>query len=223
VYVLLTIHVVTKQLIRDALVVLTVSNTGLLLKRQHHQPLPILVSVRIVYLNIILAVRSINFSFFDKIDLSSIKYSTNDEMTMEFWFYVYSYSPAIFTSLDVSWHHHVRIQLINVSGVLKSRCYPFVDYLNLPLYTGYAEENKTEKVWFYVRCAADRYTQKFYLNNNSEIPVPSPIPPFVKGTSTTLSIVDNVLPANNNYGFSFVRELKLYSCYNFGFYDASRL
>jgi len=142
---------------------------------------------------------------------------------MEFWFYVYSYVPNTFTSLDVSWHQHLRVRIISVAAVLKSRCYPYVDLTNLPLYSGYAEENKTEKVWFYVTCAADRYQKKFYLNNNAEVAFPTPIPTFTRGTSSTLQIVDNVLPASVNYGFSFVRELKLWSSYNFSFYDASRL
>ena len=144
-------------------------------------------------------------------------------MTMEFWFHVYSYVAGAFTSFDVMWHHHLRIQIISVAGILKSRCYPYVDKDNLGLYTNYSEENKTEKIWFYVRCSADRYKKMYYLNNNTEVPLPTPIPAFTKLTSTFLTIVDNVLAASNNYGFSFVRELKLYSSYNYSFYDASRL
>ena len=141
---------------------------------------------------------------------------------MEFWSYIYSYVTGKFTSLEVSWNQHAKALLTTNTGQLLVRCYPFVELDSTSPYTSYYEDVLVEGKWAYIRCAVNLFTYKYYLNKNSEKTIPT-LPAYVKQNPTSLRVVDNMTVANNNYGFSFIREIKLWGSYNFVFYDPSRM
>ena len=130
--------------------------------------------------------------------------------------------PNKFTSLEVSWGQHARFILITFATQLLSRCYPYVDIDGVN-YSAYYEDPIYMGKWVYLRCAVDLNTQQHYTNKNAEKLINPALPSFVKNNVTTLRIVDYTDASNLNYGFSFIREIKLWSSYNFTFYDTSRL
>ena len=91
-----------------------------------------------------------------------------------------------------------------------------MDKSNSVVYNYYAEDSIFEKNWYYIKCAVNRIKGLFMTQSNTEFKINTPLPiwpsPF---TSTSLYIADNVSNINLNYGFSFVREMKLISSYNF--------
>ena len=117
--------------------------------------------------------------------------------------------------MDIIWDKHINVKIIK-TGNLISRCYPYVDLSNLIVYDNYAEDSIMEKNWYYIKCAVNRnksiYMSQSNINLNIVIPLPTWPSPF---TTTTLIIADKVSNTNLNYGFSFIREMKLMSSYNF--------
>ena len=162
-----------------------------------------------------------NFSIYEKIDIANVGVSTNSEYTLEFWSYVYSFIPGNFSNLEVSWNQHAKIVLINVSGQLISRCYPFNELDALIPYTFYYEDPIQEGKWFFIRCAVNLFTNKHYINKNTEKVIGSSFPSYVKVNPTKLRIYDAVTTLN--YGLSLIRDIRLWSSYNFSFWDSSRL
>ncbi len=148
--------------------------------------------------------------------------SFNNEYTLEFWVFIYSYVPAKFTSLDIIWNQHAQITIITLGIQLFTRCYAFVELNGAP-YNYYTDGLITEGKWFNVRCAINLFTKKYYVNKNSEQTISPDIPTFVKTNPTTMTIEDKMNGANNNYGFSFIKEIKLWSSYLFPHYDTSRM
>jgi hypothetical protein len=168
------------------------------------------------------AINSINFAFYNSITIPNISTTVNDEMTIEFWLYIYSFVPGKFSSIDISWDKHNRVQIISsASNTINVNCYPFVDMSSFNSYTFKYTSGINEKGWYYIRCSVNTYTRKFYVNNAQEMAYSPDPPPFVMPSSTSLTIVDN--STSLNYGFSFIRELKLYSAYLYRLWDPSRI
>lgn len=164
-------------------------------------------------------VRSINWSYYEPLELTGLSNTDNDEIGIDFWVHIHTYRDLKFDYLDISWNHHARIRIIYELGVYKAKCYPYVDISDLNLYNKFYEINFTEKSWFYVRCATDNYYKKYYINKLIEAKYPEDLPSFVRAKTTSLKIEENII--NWNYGFSFIRELKLTSSYHFQFWDPS--
>lgn len=174
----------------------------------------------LLFLNI--AVTSINFSFYNSVTIPNISVPANNEISLEFWAYIYTYVPGTFTSLDVMWDKQARIQIIYTGGSLKANCFPFVDITNLSSYTTSMQDSMVVKTWYYLRCAVNTFTKKYFINSFAQQPY-TPFPTFTASNTTSLQITDNMSLANWNYGFSFIRELKLLSNYPFQFWDPSRM
>ena len=73
--------------------------------------------------------------------------------------------------------------------------------------------------WNYIVCQADKFHNVMSVNNKNEI-IYTPVIYTNKLSTSFLVINDTTI--NFNYGFSFVRELKLFSSYTFNFWDESR-
>ena len=172
---------------------------------------------------LILGLTSLNLSFYSPITISPIQVAKNSEYTVEFWAYIYSYTGGQFLSLDIIWDKHVRLSLVNIAGQISTRCFPFVDQTNAIVYTDYTQDFIFEKNWFYIKCAVNRNKGVYMTQSNVEKNIVTTLPlwpsPF---TTTSLYIGDNVSAVNFNYGFSFIRELKLLSSYNFFQYNLAR-
>ena len=82
----------------------------------------------------------------------------------------------------------------------------------------YDNERLKFNKWNYIVCQADKFFNLTRLNGLEES-VYIPVEYNPKMIIGSLSIVDKT--TNFNYGFSLVRELKLYSSYNFPFWDDS--
>ena len=72
--------------------------------------------------------------------------------------------------------------------------------------------------WNYIICQADKYHEFIRVNGLNEEPY---IPAIYSQTLLTSSLTIEDKTINFNYGFSFVRELKLFNSYNFNFWDQS--
>ena len=166
-------------------------------------------------------VQSINWSYYEPVTVDNISNTTNDEIAIEFWVHIHSYTGLKFDYLDVIWNKHARVRVINDGGIFKAQCFPYSDSSNLTIYPHSYDINFTEYSWFYVRCASDNYYKKFYINTMIELDYPAPLPSFDRGKTTTLTISENIPTTSLNYGFSFIRELKLSSSYHFKFWDPS--
>ena len=147
----------------------------------------------------------------------------DDEFTIEFWSYVYSYGSGTFTSFEVLWNGIGRVLILDESGSLRARCYPYADINNLGAYTDFRSEVMTYGQWIYITCSANRYTGQFGINNETFVNYQKPLPIDTLPITTTLTIRDNTSTLTNNYGIIFCRELKLWRSSNFPFYDTSRM
>ena len=156
-------------------------------------------------------------------DFNNLNVSNNDEIAMHFWLYVYEYKNKNFDNIDINWGEHVRIIIANnnLTGTNKKltiTCYPDPKYEDISYYPA---DSITKTVnfntWNYIRCAVDRFHLKFKLNGGDESSFS--LTHNILSSTSSLYIVDNT--NNFNYGFSFIRELKLYSSYTFSFWDDS--
>ena len=171
-------------------------------------------------------VDSINFAFFQKVTLYGLTVVDNDEMTMAFWLDVYEYLDNKFDSLEIIWNQHIAVIVKgnNETGDDKSliiECHGDYD-INNPNMTHSITYDTRPKFnrWNYIVCQADKY--KFHkvirvnaLPNDTYDDVTYP----EKLLTTSLTIEDKT--KNFNYGFSFVRELKLFNSFNFPFWNES--
>ena len=162
-------------------------------------------------------VDSINFAFYEPIVVNGINMVQNDEASLEFWVNIYQYKDDGFDSIDIIWDKHVRVKIEAIKGTQGQAniiCYPYTDINDLAI-----EENVNDKElytlgqWSYVRCMIDRYHKHYRLNNHIQIYYSFPI--IINQIESSLKIIDNTQMFN--YGFSFIRELKLFSSYNYGF------
>ena len=170
-------------------------------------------------------VDSINFAFFESVTLYELSVVTNDEMTMVFWLNIYEYLDNTFESLEIIWNQHLAV-IIKGNGqqgddkFLNIECHGDYD-INDPYLTHTIVDdigNIKYRQWNYIICKADKFRKLIKVNNCDEKEY-TPVTYSQKLSLTSLTIVDKTI--NFNYGFSFVRELKLFSAYIFDFWDDS--
>ena len=171
-------------------------------------------------------VDSINFAFFNSVTIQGLKVVTNDEMTITFWLNIYEYVDKNFDSLEIIWNQHLAVIAKEHIGednnrYLEISCHGDYDITNPDMgqtITKDSERLKFKK-WNYIVCQVDKFHKVIKVNNlqeNEYIPVQYQR----KLHTSSLKITDTT--SNFNYGFSFVRELKLFSSYNFDFWDESQ-
>ena len=171
-------------------------------------------------------VDSINFAFFEKITLYGLQIVKNDEMTMAFWLDIYEYLDNKFESLEIIWNHHLAVIAKGNSKnendkLLIIECHGDYDIENPEMAHSITYDDKRLKFnrWNYIVCQADKYHEVIRINNLPEEAYTA-VTYSQKILTTSLTIEDKT--KNFNYGFSFVRELKLFSSYNFDFWDQSQ-
>ncbi|MCQ2816835.1 MAG: hypothetical protein MJ252_06180, partial [archaeon] len=183
-------------------------------------------------------IESINFAFYPpaRIDVDKTK---NDEYSLEFWIYIYEYvekDKSRFKSIDVAWGGHARIEILpSTSDDYIAFCYPNVDIDDLSLYKDVSKNVTVEKrKWVYLRCAVDRFRGMYEISKSTSDPNSIICPePGVRGEldSSTYPLINSTghtpfyISDNSevsNYGFSFIREVKLTSSYSFNFFDLGR-
>ena len=100
-------------------------------------------------------IENLNFHNFQDIDVS-VPSSQNNEMTIEFWSYIYSYTPTNLNEYNVIWDKHNRIKIYaDASGKYKATCYPFVNKANLPQYETIKFDGQAINMgaWNFIRCS----------------------------------------------------------------------
>ncbi len=133
-----------------------------------------------------------------------------DKFKMEFWFLSQSYKPIHFGELEIEWQNHLTIKVSYSDGYFQASCTSFsTNYLTFTYTDAVVEENR----WRYVVCGVSIPDKKMYLTNlierNYRTMTISNIPSSI--TSSVLTISENSL---TNFGVTYVKELRLWSCYD---------
>ena len=168
---------------------------------------------------------SINFAFYESVTILGLNVVTNDEMAIVFWLNIYEYLDNKFESLEIIWNQHLAVIIKDneqpkPNKFLNIECHGDYDITDLEMdhTVIYDKDRLKYNQWNYIVCKVDKFHNNINLNNLIEgIYTPKNYAQKIKTSS--LTIVDKT--RNFNYGFSFIRELKLFSSYNFDFWDES--
>lgn len=165
-------------------------------------------------------ITNIDFSSYDPVTIPDLKGSTTEELTLEFWVYVYIYKAdnVVFSSLDVYWNQHTRVKVYNNSNSLYMKCYSMGD-IDDNSYTESITEVINYYKWNIVRCGVDRRNSKFFLNSVQNSVETADLPVLPETTSLKIGMMED--SSFTNFGFIFVREIKLWKQYNFNYIDTS--
>ena len=168
---------------------------------------------------------SINFAFFEKVVINGLSMVTNDEITMAFWLDVYEYLDNKFDSLKIIWNQHIAVIVKgnNKKGnekLMIIECHGDYD-INEPEMTHsitYDDKRLQFNRWNYIVYQVDKYHEVIRVNGLKNETY-TPVIYSEKILTSSLIIEDTTIYFN--YGFSFVRELKLFNSFNFDFWDQS--
>ena len=172
---------------------------------------------------------SINFGFFEKVVIEGLNIVENDEMSMVFWLDIYEYLDYKFESLEVIWDQHIAVTIHpdeerNGDKYLVIKCHGDYDvtknFSNIE-HSIAIDETKNIRFnrWNYIVCQADKFHEVIRVDNLLNESYTKIEYSNKKELTTSLTIEDKT--QNFNYGFSFVRELKLFSSFNFDFWNDS--
>ena len=157
------------------------------------------------------------------------------EYTIEFWVFVYSYSAQEnFKELYIEWNYHNRFTLFYEDRSLKVKCQPIWrshDFSTL-IYSDERVNTIQYHAWEYVRCGTDLKNRKYFSNTNIEYDLKAKKDTFfdfdtIDSDSTPSSLKffkiyrsENFL---NNFGFVFIKEIKLWQQYNIDYLDTKNI
>lgn len=159
------------------------------------------------------------------------------EFTIELWIYIYSYISYTFSEYNIIYDGHLRIQIIKDSSTNSNiiiNCFPYAKEGDFSNYTTeVSSESILEQNWYYIRCAVNRHENynKYYISSDIYNSITKSTPTekdldntifdyetYLSGkTTVNLSFSDSNL--NPNYGFLYIRELKVYMAYLYNFQD----
>ena len=169
-------------------------------------------------------VDSINFAFYNEVNINGLKVVKNDEMSIVFWLRIYEYLYNKFDSLEIIWNQHLAVIIkSNKQGTnqrlnIECHCDYDINNINMERTIIYDNDRLEFNKWYYIKCKVDKYHKLSKINDRDEQPYTKVDYENILPTSF-LRIVDKT--DNFNYGYSFIRELKLFSSYNFDFWDDS--
>lgn len=165
-------------------------------------------------------ITNVDFSSFKPVTIPNIKPSITQESTIEFWAYIYSYNTnnIQFSQIDVEWHYHNKVSLINNSNSLNVKCYSLDDITSPARYTENINLVMTYYKWNLIRCGTNLLKKQFFFNSvinsmqTTDIPTMPPTVSIKIGMPTT---------SITNFGFVFIRQLKLWQQFNYKYIDTS--
>ncbi len=162
-----------------------------------------------------------DFAKLDKMTVNNIKVAKEKEYSMEFWFYIYTYTNSLFSfdGHEIIWDYHNKIRLLNTNNDLNVGCTPIFDDSNPQNYSNY---EKTELIssglfkWVYVTCSVNVNKRTFYSKKLYEyqIETPKDLIPDLSTKDNTKLIIQPIKGSRANYGFLFIKDIKLWSLYN---------
>ena len=169
-------------------------------------------------------IHSIDFSILNDINII-VPSSVTKESTLEFWFYIYYYqSMNSFNMINIEWDLHNKIQINNLNNVdneLYVKCFPLYSIDDSNLFTESISLTIESKKWIYLSCGSNLLLKKKFLNNDeSDLSTNENIFPN-RDYKTNLKIYSNI--KNYNFGFVFLREIKLWQQYNFNHVKSSHI
>ena len=142
-------------------------------------------------------------------------------MSMAFWLDIYQYLTDTFESLEILWNQHMAVIIKGKqTDVTKFsiECHGDYDINDVDMtHTIIYDNTLVYNEWHYITCQVDKFHKKIKINGNEEDC--SPVEYAETLLTSSLTIIDNT--EKFNYGFSFIRELKLFSSYNFDIWDSS--
>ena len=170
-------------------------------------------------------VDSINFAFFQSVNIYGINIVSNDEMGITFWLNIYEYLDNNFESLEIIWNQHLAVIITgngeqgdNKSLIIECNGDYDITNPNIGQKKVYDRDRLKFNKWNYIVCQADKFHKLIRVNDLEEQEYHS-VTYSQRLLTGSLRVRDST--TNFNYGFSFVRELKLFSSYNFDFWDES--
>lgn len=157
-----------------------------------------------------------DYSIIKPIELQHIKVAST-EFTLDFWYFLFSYveDSIGFDSHDFIWNKHLKITLYKSGNTnVAIKCTPLYDDANPNEILDSAIDEKTPKlnIWVYIQCSVNLSNSNVYLNGVKSVPklLSDKIDPNLKETTLVIKSGDK---AKTNYGFLFLREIKLYGKY----------
>ena len=157
-------------------------------------------------------IKYIDFSNLNKISFDRIASSATGESTLEFWVYIHQYvdNSSNFKEINLDWNKHNRVQILGTTV----NCYPLVDITDYTKFSSPRVGTITFDAWNYVQCGTDLVQGETFVRTTH-----SPINPTDINLSITRSLTDTFLIYSNvnslnNYGFVFLRHIKLWQQYN---------
>ena len=171
----------------------------------------------------------VDFSNLSTIIIPKVSVANNKEYSIEFWFYLYTYNydknnknyNIPFNSHEIIWDLHMKIVIENVDNEIYYTCYPMFDSDNKNLNAANSQRYKIINPfmnWIYISCSTNVNKLQYILldSNPTTLKIENvQLPDLVKATSTNLIIQPGV-NARTNFGFFFIKELKLWNMYNLG-------
>ena len=157
------------------------------------------------------------------------------EYTIEFWLYVYSYREiSNFKELYLEWNFHNKITLYIDNNSLKVDCQPIWRSYDFPtaLYSDVKTDSLQHGAWAYVKCGTDLKNKKYFLNSITEYDLKTKKENFfnfneIDSPETTSDKkffkIYRSEDFYNNFGFVFLREIKLWQQYNLDYLDSKRI
>ena len=158
--------------------------------------------------------------------------SITKEYTIEFWLFVYSYNQVTinFKSMFLEWNFHNRLRIYNEQNSLKVNCQPIWRDYDFVI-TNYPDDKQSSLryyQWNYVKCGTDLKNKKYFLNTITEYDLKTKPEFFIDIEQQNID-----QPSKNkyfriyrssdflvNFGYVFIRELKLWQQYNLDFLDS---
>ena len=160
--------------------------------------------------------------------------SKSKEYTIEFWLFVYSYNQENinFKSMYLEWNFHNRLRLYNEQNSLKVNCQPIWRDYNFEStnYPDVKQGSLKYYQWNYVKCGTDLKNKKYFLNTIIEYDLKTKNEFLFDLVKEDLNQPSNkkyfkIYRSSDfllNFGFVFIKELKLWQQYNLDFIDFFR-
>ena len=171
----------------------------------------------------------VDFSSLDRTVVNMIEASTTNESTLEFWVYIYTYvtGKKHFQEMDIEWNLHNRIVLKRENGVVKSNCYPLVNVDNYNKFQEVSTIEIEENIWVYVRCGTNINKKKYAhsIKKADQTPkfIESNLVNYVISRPETVMFQIFNVGGKKNYGFVFLKNIKLWQQYNFNYIDTANI
>ena len=157
------------------------------------------------------------------------------EYTIEFWVFVYSYAAQEnFKEVYLEWNYHNKITLFYADNSLKVNCQPIWrshDFSN-SVYPDVRTNSIQYHFWEYIRCGTDLKNAKYFSNTYIEYELKAKPDTFfdydtIDSDSTASSLkYFKIHKSENflyNFGFVFLKEIKLWQQYNIDFLDTKNI